>query len=72
MNSAKWTWFAIGYQCGFAYAVSLVFYQLGMLFSGNFNLPTMIGSLVAIGILAVGAYLVVRPAVSFDKKTDKK
>ena len=35
MNSAKWTWFAIGYQCVFAYAMALVVYQLGMLFTGH-------------------------------------
>ncbi|MGN0469785.1 MAG: ferrous iron transport protein B, partial [Acutalibacteraceae bacterium] len=44
MNSAKWTWFAIGYQCIFAYAVSLVIYQLGMLFTGQGN---VIGSIAA-------------------------
>ncbi|MDO5111006.1 MAG: ferrous iron transport protein B [Clostridia bacterium] len=35
MNNAKWTWFAIGYMCVFAYAVSLIVYQLGMLLAGN-------------------------------------
>ncbi len=35
MNNAKWTWFAIGYQCGFAYIISLVVYQLGCLFTGD-------------------------------------
>ena len=44
MNNAKWTWFAIGYQCVFAYAVALTVYQLGMLFSGSGN---VIGSIVA-------------------------
>lgn len=38
MNNAKWFWFAVGYECGFAYAVSLVVYQLGALFSGNANI----------------------------------
>ena len=37
MNSAKWTWFAIGYQCVFAYAISLIVYQFGLLFSGSVN-----------------------------------
>ena len=46
MNSAKWTLFAIGYQCVFAYAVSLVVYQLGMLFMGQGN---VIGSIAAMG-----------------------
>ena len=35
MNNAKWTWFAIGYQCGFAYAVALMIYQFGRLLTGN-------------------------------------
>ena len=52
MNSAKWTWFAIGYQCVFAYAVSLIVYQLGLLFTGNgFALATAAAFLVAAGIL---------------------
>ena len=58
MNSAKWTWFAIGYQCGFAYAVSLAVYQLGMLFSGNGN---GVGSAVAIAVVAVILFLLFRP-----------
>ena len=52
MNSAKWTWFAIGYQCVFAYAVSLIVYQLGLLFTGNgFGIATAAAFLVAAGIL---------------------
>ena len=35
MNNAKWTWGAIGYMCGFAYVVSLIVYQFGMLFTGH-------------------------------------
>jgi ferrous iron transport protein B len=58
MNSAKWFWTAIGYQCGFAYLVGLVIYQLGMLFTGHFG----IGSVVAILIVAAFFYLLFRPA----------
>ena len=58
MNSAKWTWFAIGYQCVFAYAVSLIIYQLGMLFTGSGN---VLGTIVAILFVAVIVYLLVRP-----------
>ena len=58
MNSAKWTWFAIGYQCGFAYAVSLVIYQLGMLFTGG---GSIIGSVVAFAIVASILYMLFRP-----------
>ena len=57
MNSGKWTMFAIGYQCGFAYAVALIVYQLGLLFSGaGFSL----GTAAALVVLAALIYLVVR------------
>ena len=58
MNSAKWTWFAIGYQCGFAYVVSLVVYQFGSLLAGNGNVP---GIVVAALFLAGICYLLFRP-----------
>ncbi len=58
MNSAKWTWFAIGYQTVFAYAVSLIIYQLGSAFVGNLN---VIGLFAAILALAVLIFLVFRP-----------
>lgn len=58
MNNAKWFWFAIGYQCGLAYLVSLCVYQLGMFFStGTFSLWTVIGFLLVIGFI----YLLFRP-----------
>ncbi len=52
MNNAKWTWFAIGYQCALAYAVSLMIYQFGVLFSGGFkpwNIPFFIAALALLG-----------------------
>ena len=52
MNNAKWTWGAIGYMCGLAYLVSLIVYQLGMLFTGNgFTLWTAIAALALIFLL---------------------
>ena len=58
MNSPKWTWFAIGYQCGLAYAVSLIVNQLGLLFTtGAFTFWTA----VAVVLLAGIAYLFFRP-----------
>ena len=58
MNHAGWTWFAIGYQCAFAYAVSLCVYQFGMLFTGKEpGIGTMAALLVLIGFL----YLLCRP-----------
>ena len=71
MNSAKWTWFAIGYQCTFAYATALVIYQLGMLFSGHFDVFTIIGSIVAFAIIAFVIYLLVRPYKESTKFTQK-
>lgn len=68
MNSAKWTWFAIGYQCGFAYVVSLIVYQLGSLFAGNGN---AIGVIFAVLLLAAVIFLLARPykeAVTLTKK----
>ena len=58
MNNAKWTWFAIGYQCVFAYVIALTVYQLGMLFGGNGN---MLGSVVAFINVAIIAYMLFRP-----------
>ena len=49
MNSPKWTWFAIGYQCGFAYAIALMINQFGRLFTGKVN---VIGLIFALVILA--------------------
>jgi len=59
MNNAKWTWFAIGYQCVFAYAIALIVYQLGLLFTGAVN---VIGLIFALLVLAGLVYLLVRPA----------
>ena len=56
MNSGKWTAFAIGYMCVFAYVVSLIVYQLGLLFTGVFSVWTVI----AIALLAGMIYLLVR------------
>ena len=57
MNNAKWTWAAIGYQCGFAYAVSLCIYQFGSLVSGNMNIA---GLVAAVLVLAAFVWLLVR------------
>ncbi len=59
MNSAKWTAFAIAYQCVFAYAVSLIIYQFGLLLTGAVNVA---GLLFAVLTLALIIFLLVRPA----------
>ncbi len=48
MNNPKWTWFAIGYQCGFAYVIALIINQLGGAFTGNLNIFGLIVALAAI------------------------
>lgn len=58
MNSAKWTVFAIAYQCGFAYAMALIIYQLGMLFIGSGNIVGVIAALILVAIMA---YLLFKP-----------
>lgn len=58
MNSAKWTWFAIGYQCLFAYSVALIIYQIGMAVAGTAN---PIGLIVAIALLGLMCYQLFRP-----------
>ena len=58
MNNRKWTWFAIGYQCGFAYLISLMINQFGGLFTGSVNVIGLIFSLAA---LALMVYMLVRP-----------
>lgn len=58
MGSAKWTWIAIGYQCGFAYLISLLIYQLG---SWIVTSAFTAGTAVAVVLLCVLVYLVVRP-----------
>lgn len=68
MNNAKWTWFAIGYQCIFAYAIALIVYQLGMLFSGNGNVP---GSMVAFINVAFIIYMLLRPYKEAETLTTK-
>ncbi len=49
MNNAGWTWFAIAYQCGFAYAVSLMINQFGRLFTGSVNFIGLIAALIVLG-----------------------
>ena len=58
MNSRKWFWFAIGYECGFAYVIALIVNQLGGLFTGKVN---VIGLIFAIVLIALIIYMLVRP-----------
>ena len=68
MNSAKWTWFAIGYQCGFAYIIALMINQFALLFTGNVNVVGLIFALLALaGII----YMLVRPYKEATKLSAK-
>ena len=58
MNNAKWTWFAIGYMCVFAYVIALIVYQLGLLFTGGVQI---VGLIVAVALLAFLLYMLFRP-----------
>ena len=66
MNNAKWTWFAIGYQCGFAYAVALMINQFGLLFTGSVN---VIGLIFAVAVLAGMLYMLFKPYKEATKLT---
>ena len=63
MNNTKWFWFAIGYQCGLAYVVSLCIYQIGTLITtGTFGIGTVVAFILVIGLL----YLLFRPYKESD------
>ncbi|MFR5855851.1 MAG: ferrous iron transporter B [Lachnospiraceae bacterium] len=68
MNNAKWTWAAIGYQCGFAYVIALMVYNIGLLFQGVFSFWTV----VAIALLACMIYLLVRKNPYDDEHLTQK
>ena len=67
MNSAKWTWGAIGYMCGFAYVIAMIVYQIGGLITGEigFNVFTIVALVLLVGLL----YLLFRP---YKESTDLK
>ena len=76
MNNRKWTWFAIGYECGFAYAVALVVNQLGNLFTGSMGKTAPIAVdviflIVSLGLIALCVWGLFRPykeATTLDKE----
>lgn len=66
MNSAKWTVFAIGYQCVFAYVIALIVYQLGMLFTGSGNI---FGAIVSFVFVALILFMLFKPYKESNKLT---
>ena len=72
MNNTKWTLFAIGYQCGFAYIVSFVVYQLGTLFTGGATSAlNIVGAVIAIALLALIIFMLFKPYKESTKLTKK-
>lgn len=71
MNSTKWTWFAIAYQCGFAYIVAFVINQLGTLFSGNAEGMQIVGAFISFIIIVLAIYLIFKPYKESTKLTKK-
>jgi ferrous iron transport protein B len=69
MNSAKWFWFAIGYQCGIAYLVSLVIYRIAGLFTGacSFGIWSIVAILIIVGFL----YMLFKPNKNGDRTAEK-
>ena len=72
MNNAKWTWFAIGYQCLFAYVIALIVNQLGAVAEGRTNIP---GIIVSVALIAVMVYMLFKPykeSVTLDRNVNVK
>ena len=68
MNNAKWTWFAIGYQCGFAYLVALMINQFGNAFTGSLNVLGLIAAVVALALIV---YMLFKPYKEATKLSAK-
>ena len=71
MNSGRWTAFAIGYMCVFAYAVSFSIYQIGSLLSGKLYWWEPIGAAIALGIIGFAVYLIAKKQHQSGKNTSK-
>ena len=72
MNNAKWTWFAIGYQCLFAYVIALIVNQLGAVAEGRTNI---LGIIVSVALIAVMVYMLFKPykeSVTLDRNANVK
>ena len=69
MNNAKWTWFAIGYQCGFAYVIALMINQFGNAFTGKLN---VLGLIVALALLAGMIYMLFKPHKEATRRSTVK
>ena len=68
MNSSKWTWFAIGYQCGFAYLVALMINQFGNAAAGSMNVPGLIAAVAALALIVYMLFKPYKEATKLDAK----
>ena len=68
MNNPRWTWFAVAYQCGFAYAIALMVNQFGNAFAGNANLLGLIFAVIVLGGLL---YLLLRPYREAGRRSNR-
>ena len=66
MNNVKWTWAAIGYQCGIAYSMSLIVYQIGGIITGEVGFG--IGTIAAIIVLVFLIYMLFRKGYQYQEK----
>ncbi|MBR3640837.1 MAG: ferrous iron transporter B, partial [Oscillibacter sp.] len=71
MNNRKWTWFAIAYQCGFAYAVALIVWQVGRLFAGDMSILGLIAALILLALLVWQLFKPYKEADRLTVKTSK-
>ena len=69
MNNAKWTWFAIGWECGFAYVMSLIIYRIGAIFTGEASFG--VWTVLAIACIALMVWALFCPYKEADKLTVK-
>ena len=68
MNNTRWTWFAIGYECGFAYVVAMMIYQFGSAYMGETHIIGLIASVIC---LVAMIYMLFRPYKESTHHTEK-
>ena len=68
MNNRKWTWFAIGYQCGFAYVIALIVWQFGSAIAGSVHIAGLIAAVI---LLAALCWQLFKPYKEAQKLTVK-
>ena len=74
MNNAKWFWFAVGYQCAFAYAVALVVNQIGLIVTGTFvaSVANIIGIILAVLVVVFAVLMLAKPYKESNRLKSKR